>query len=106
MTINAPTASPPSCQTRMPNTTPPMPTTENRAPTRSMPFSPVNGTSRIIRMFSSTTAITTSSSAKPTRHDRNVVMKPPTSGPTAAAMAAAAPTRAYTFFWVAPSKLP
>ena len=29
-----------------------------------------------------------------TRHDRNVVMKPPSSGPTAAAIAAAAPTRA------------
>ena len=30
----------------------------------------------------------------PTRHDRNVVMKPPRSGPTAAAIAAAAPTSA------------
>ena len=36
----------------------------------------------------------TSSSAKPTRHDRYVVMKPPINGPTAAATAAAAPTRA------------
>jgi hypothetical protein len=40
------------------------------------------------------------------RHDRKVVMNPPSSGPTAAAMAAAAPTRAYAFLWAAPSKLP
>ena len=33
-------------------------------------------------------------------------MKPPSSGPTAAAMAAAAPTWAYARFWAAPSKLP
>ena len=33
-------------------------------------------------------------------------MKPPISGPTAAATAAAAPTRAYVAFWAAPSKLP
>ena len=36
----------------------------------------------------------TTSSAKPTRHERNVVMKPPSNGPTAAAIAAEAPTRA------------
>ena len=41
-----------------------------------------------------------------TRQDRYVVMRPPSSGPTAAAIAAAAPTRAYTRFWAAPSKLP
>ena len=40
------------------------------------------------------------------RHDRYVVMNPPTSGPTAAAIAAAAPTSAYAFFCAAPSKLP
>ena len=50
--------------------------------------------------------MTTSSRAKPTRHDRNVVTKPPNSGPTAAAIAAEAPTSAYTRFWAAPSKLP
>ena len=33
-------------------------------------------------------------------------MKPPISGPTAAAIAAAAPTSAYVAFWAAPSKLP
>ena len=38
--------------------------------------------------------MTTSSSAKPTRHDRKVVMNPPRSGPMAAAMAAEAPTSA------------
>ncbi len=50
--------------------------------------------------------MTTSSRAKPTRHDRNVVTKPPSNGPMAAAMAADAPTSAYTRFWAAPSKLP
>jgi hypothetical protein len=50
--------------------------------------------------------MTTTSSAKPTRHDRNVVRKPPSSGPTAAAIAAAAPRRAYAFFCIGPSKLP
>ena len=48
----------------------------------------------------------TASSRKPTRQDRKVVMKPPSNGPTAAAIAAAAPTSAYTFFWASPSKLP
>ena len=33
-------------------------------------------------------------------------MNPPSSGPTAAAIAAAAPTSAYTFFCAAPWKLP
>ena len=33
-------------------------------------------------------------------------MNPPSSGPTAAAMAAAAPTSAYACFCAAPSKLP
>ena len=33
-------------------------------------------------------------------------MNPPSSGPTAAAIAAAAPTSAYAFFCAAPSKLP
>ena len=33
-------------------------------------------------------------------------MKPPSNGPTAAAIAAAAPTSAYAFLWAAPSKLP
>ena len=50
--------------------------------------------------------MTTTSSRNATRYDRKVVMKPPSSGPTAAAMAAAAPTRAYVAFWAAPSKLP
>ena len=48
----------------------------------------------------------TTSPANPMRHDQTVVMKPPTRGPTAAAMAADAPTRAYTRRWAAPSKLP
>ena len=51
-------------------------------------------TSFTSRMFASTTAMITTSSAKPTRHERYVVTKPPSSGPTAAAIAAAAPTRA------------
>ncbi len=33
-------------------------------------------------------------------------MKPPSSGPTAAAIAAAAPTSAYAFRWAGPSKFP
>ena len=45
-------------------------------------------------MPDSTMAMITASSRKPTRHDRYVVMNPPISGPTAAAIAAAAPTRA------------
>jgi hypothetical protein len=57
-------------------------------------------------MFNSTIAITASSSRKPTRHDRYVVRKPPSRGPTAAAIAAAAPTIAYAFFCSLPSKLP
>src|SRR6185436_16130356 len=48
----------------------------------------------------------TTSSANPTRHDRYVVMKPPSRGPTAAAIAAAAPTSAYAFFCAAPVKFP
>ena len=36
----------------------------------------------------------TTSPRNATRHERYVVMKPPTSGPTAAAIAAAAPTSA------------
>jgi hypothetical protein len=48
----------------------------------------------------------TASSRNPTRQDRKVVMTPPSSGPTAAAIAAAAPTSAYTFVRTAPSKLP
>ena len=50
--------------------------------------------------------MTTTSSRNATRYDRKVVMKPPIRGPTAAAMAAAAPTRAYVAFCAAPSKLP
>ena len=48
----------------------------------------------------------TASSTKLTRHDKYVVITPPISGPIAAAMAAAAPTRAYTLARAAPSKLP
>jgi hypothetical protein len=55
---------------------------------------PVNATSLTSRLPSNTIAITTTSSRKATRYDRNVVMKPPISGPTAAAIAAEAPTRA------------
>jgi hypothetical protein len=45
-------------------------------------------------MPDSTIAITRSSSRNAIRHDRYVVMKPPSNGPTAAAIAAAAPTMA------------
>ncbi len=48
----------------------------------------------------------TTSPAKATRHERYVVMKPPSNGPTAAAIAAAAPTSAYARRCIGPSKLP
>ena len=105
-TISRTTNSPPSCQTRMPSTTPPMPTTDRTAPTLSISREPVYATSLTSRIWLSTTAMMTTSRAKPTRQDRYVVTKPPSSGPTAAAMAAAAPIRAYACFWAAPAKLP
>jgi len=103
---SAPTDSPPSCQTRIPSTTPPMPSTDSSAPTGSTSRAPVYGTSRTRPIPESTTAMTTASRANATRHERYVVMNPPSSGPTAAAIAAAAPTSAYTFFCAAPSKFP
>ncbi len=48
----------------------------------------------------------TASSRKLSRHDQNVVITPPMSGPMAAAMAIDAPTSAYTLARAAPSKLP
>ncbi len=48
----------------------------------------------------------TSSRAKPTRHERYVVTNPPSSGPTAAAIAAEAPTSAYALRCIGPEKLP
>lgn len=50
--------------------------------------------------------MTTASRPNATRHDRYVVMNPPSSGPTAAAIEAAAPTSAYTRLRAAPGKLP
>ena len=83
-----------------------MPTTDRTAPTGSTSRGPVYGTSWTKPIPPSTIAMITTSRPKPTRHDRYVVMKPPISGPTAAAIAAAAPTSAYTLRWAAPSKLP
>jgi hypothetical protein len=83
-----------------------MPATDSTAPTTSTSRDPVYGTSRTRPIPDSTTAMTTTSSPNATRHDRYVVMTPPSSGPTAAAIAAAAPTSAYTCFWAVPSKLP
>ena len=91
---SAATASPPSCHTRMPSTMPPIPSTERTAPIGSTWRSPVYGASRTRLMLNRTTAMITTSSANPTRHERYVVMKPPSSGPTAAAIAAEAPTSA------------
>ena len=85
---------------------PPMPTTERAAPPQSTTREPVYFASFTRAIPESTTAMTTASSANPTRQVQTVVMKPPRSGPTAAAMAAEAPTRAYTRFCCAPSKLP
>ena len=69
-TMSRPTNSPPSCQTRMPSTTPPMPTTDRIAPTTSTWREPVYGTSRTSPIWLRTTAMMTTSSANPTRHDR------------------------------------
>ena len=90
--MRASTRSPPSCQTRIPSTIPPMPTTDSAAPTRSMPRLPVYGTSLTSPSPDSTTPMITTSMRNPTRHERKVVTNPPRSGPTAAAIAAAAPT--------------
>ena len=50
--------------------------------------------------------MTITSPKNATRQERYVVMNPPSSGPTAAAIAAAAPTRAYARRCIAPSKFP
>ena len=73
---------------------PPMPTTERMAAPASKVRGPVYGASLTSLMPDKTTAMMTTSSKNASRHDRKVVMKPPRSGPTAAAMAAAAPTSA------------
>ena len=85
---------------------PPMPTTDRTAPTTSTSRGPVYGDVANEPDARQHDRDDTTSSANPTRQDRNVVMKPPSSGPTAAAMAADAPTSAYTFLCAAPSKLP
>jgi hypothetical protein len=92
--MSAPTASPPSSQTRIPRTTPPIPAAERIAPTTSTPLDPVYGTSLTSLLPRSTIAMITTSPKNATRQDRYVVMKPPSRGPTAAAIAAAAPTSA------------
>ena len=85
---------------------PPIAKTEKIAPTTSTRRSPVYGASRTSLIWDNTTAMIRTSRANPTRHDRYVVMKPPISGPTAAAIAADAPTSAYALRCAAPSKLP
>ena len=95
--ISAPTASPPSCQTRIPSTTPPMPDRREDRADDVDPPRPVYGTSWTRLLPTSTIAMITTSPTNATRHERYVVMKPPMSGPTAAAIAAAAPTSAYAF---------
>ncbi len=83
-----------------------MPMTDRIAPTTSTWREPVYATSRTKPIWIRTTAMITTSSANPTRHERYVVTNPPSRGPIAAAMAAAAPTSAYACFWAAPEKLP
>lgn len=73
---------------------PPMPMIESAEPTRSIDRSPVYRTSFSSGAPMRTTAITSASSRKPTRQERYVVIAPPSRGPTAAAIAAAAPTSA------------
>ena len=77
----------------MPITTPPIPKAESAAPTTSTVRGPAYGTSRMSLRFARTIPITTTSPRNPMRHVHAVVKKPPISGPTAAAIAAAAPTR-------------
>ncbi len=62
---SAATASPPSCHTRMPRTTPPMPRTERTAPTASTSRDPVYGTSLTRPTPDSTTAMITSLEQEP-----------------------------------------
>ena len=71
-----------------------MPNTERAAPTRSICLGPVYGTSWTSLIPERTIAMITTSSRNPIRQDRYVVMNPPISGPTAVAIAAAAPTSA------------
>ena len=75
-------------------TMPPIPMTDSTPPTRSIVRAPVYATSFTRPRPDRTTAMMTASPRNARRHDRNVVMKPPMSGPTAAAIAADAPTRA------------
>jgi hypothetical protein len=82
-----------------------MPSADRIAPTTSTPRSPVYGTSWTSLRPESTMAMITASPANATRQERKVVTKPPSSGPTAAAIAAAAPTSAYAFRCIGPAKL-
>ena len=92
--ISAPTASPPSCQTRMPRTTPPMPGDgEHGAHHVDLRGARVGDLADQLDVGEHHRDHH-DLEEKPTRQDRYVVTKPPRSGPTAAAMAAAAPTRA------------
>ena len=69
-TRRAPTASPPSCHTRMLSTMPPIAKTEKIAPTTSTRRSPVYGASRTSLICDNTTPMIRTSRANATRHDR------------------------------------
>ena len=66
--------------------------TERMAPGMSTLRSPVYGASLTSLIPKRTIPITIASPRNATRHERYVVIKPPMSGPTAAAIAADAPT--------------
>ena len=91
----ASTSSPPSCQTRMPRTTPPMPSDrQDRADHVDLARRRCTGRPWTSRMPDQHDGDDHDLEPNPTRHDRKVVTKPPRSGPMAAAIAAAAPTSA------------
>ena len=76
-----------------PKTTSPMPNAQSSEPSRSRWDRTLTGASVTRRANRKMPAPSTTSPAKTHRHDAYVVASPPISGPTATAIAAAAPTR-------------
>lgn len=77
---------------RMPNTNSPMPAADRIAPSTSIRGRCSGGASAIRRASSRMTRTITTSPANTQRQEKKVVAKPPMSGPTAIATAAAAAT--------------
>jgi len=83
---------PHSLERRTPKTSIASPVAERTAPTTSRRGRFSGGASEILRAKTRITATSTTSPAKTQRHEKYVVQKPPTSGPTATAIALAAAT--------------